>query len=186
MFHFYVLNLTSRLITFSSILKVISQGFSYFSLFNFQDAFVLVSNFFIISHFFSFVNPFSEVFEKFYLIFLEAVVSNFIIISQSLSFVKCFLKVFYENFFRSRCDTLLLYHFFAVLSSAFQAFFQNRSILEALYPLPSQTAYLLYHFRSPLSTLFLSFCVLYKIFFFYSYFISIFLKYYIKTIRFYI
>ena len=91
--------------------------------------------------------------------FLEVVVSNFIIISHSLSFVKCFLKVFYENFFRSRCDTFLLYHFFAVLSSAFQAFFQNRSLLEALYPLPSQTAYLLYHFISPLSTLFASFCV---------------------------
>jgi len=98
--------------------------------------------------------PFQKFFEKFYLIFLEAVVSNFIIISHSLSFVKCFLKVFYENFFRSRCDTFLLYHFFAVLSSAFQAFFQNRSLLEALYPLPSQTAYLLYHFISPLSTLF--------------------------------
>ena len=155
MFHFYVLNLTSRLITFFEYSQSNFSRVFVFLVVQFSRCLCACQQLLYYITFLFVCQPlFRSFFEKFYLIFLEVVVSNFIIISHSLSFVKCFLKAFYENFFRSRCDTLLLYHFFAVLSSAFQAFFQSRSLLEALYPLPSQTAYLLYHFISPLSTLF--------------------------------
>ena len=125
MFHFYVLNLTSRLITFFEYSQSNFSRVFVFLVVQFSRCLCACQQLLYYITFLFICQPlFRSFFEKFYLIFLEAVVSNFIIISHSLSFVKCFLKVFYENFFRSRCDTLLLYHFFAVLSSAFQAFFK--------------------------------------------------------------
>ena len=90
----------------------------------------LSDNSFIIPHFSSFVNPFSEVFLKIFLNSFQSslCVISFFIIPHFSSFVKPFSELFWSfiselssfllNF--SLVRYFLLYHFFTLLSSAFR------------------------------------------------------------------
>ena len=99
--------------------------YTFFALFNFQDAVAhLLMSFFIIPQILYFVNPFSEVFSKFSSLRPVSLRQLKYYITSKV-FCQAFSLSFSKNFFKWSLlfkAALILYHFHSFLSSAFSKF----------------------------------------------------------------